>query len=208
MIQPQPHLFRHSLDWRFLLPISDPEKACVLLEENDDLRQALERVGIGVSRQLTLAELRSHKTHSFQSVVLPFGLPCAWVGAQHEEQVKLYTSIRRFISPGGDLLVGFHHLWNFRGNSPRYHACTPRRMMDQLRRAGFPSIRIFGAMPNLTIPDHVFELEDRPIQFALQNRFRRKPAVLRVLRTLAGIVGWGSIANFLPCYFAVATVEP
>ena len=59
-------------------------------------------------------------------------------------------------------------------------------------------------MPNLQIPEYLFDLDPRVIDFALRNRFRRKPAVLQALRLLAGTIGWKRISNFLPCYFAVA----
>jgi hypothetical protein len=59
-------------------------------------------------------------------------------------------------------------------------------------------------MTNLHIPEYVFDLDPRVIDFALRNRFRRKPAVLQALRLFARTVGLKSISNFLPCYFAVA----
>jgi hypothetical protein len=75
----------------------------------------------------------------------------------------------------------------------------------ELNQAGYSSIQLFGAMPDLRIPEYIFDLDPRTILFALQNRFRRKPAVLRALRLLAWTAGPARLSNLLPCYFAVAT---
>jgi hypothetical protein len=205
-LSPQPRVFHYSLDWRFLLPMADLQKIYLLLEQDRDLTQTLAQVGIPHSQQLSFADLRRNKKTDIQSFVMPFGLPAGWTGAKHEDQVEFYSSLRRLLPPGGYLLVGFNNVWNLRANSQRkYHACTPRRMTDQLKQSGFQSIQIFGAMPTLAIPEYIFELSSRTLQFTLQNRFRRKPAVLRALHLLSGILGWKPISNFLPCYFAVAT---
>ncbi|HEY3473220.1 MAG TPA: hypothetical protein VGK56_01345, partial [Anaerolineales bacterium] len=105
----------------------------------------------------------------------------------------------------GNLLVGFNHPWNRRASlAGQYHSVTPHRVADQLKQAGYSSIKLFGAMPNLQIPEYIFDMDPRTIHFALQNRFRRKPAVLRGLRLLAGTIGLARLSNLLPCYFVVA----
>lgn len=206
---PQPRLFHHSLDWRFLLPLADPKKICLLLEHDRDFSQALEQVGIGASQQLSFPELGQSTNEDFHSIVLPFGIPVSWVTARHEDQVKFYSSLRRSISSGGCLLVGFNSVWNLRANlQKKYFPSTPRRIVTQLKQAGFQSLTLFGAISSLAIPEYIFDLDSRTIQFALQNRFRRKPAILRALRVLSVAIGSRYISNFLPCYFAVATVEP
>jgi hypothetical protein len=203
----QPPLFHHSLDWRFLLPLTDPKKIVILLEEDQDFSQALEQVGIGDSQQLSFSELKQNANTDAHSIVLPFGIPLKWVTAKPEDQVEFYSSVRRLISSEGCLLVGFNNIWNLRANSQKkYYPATPQRFVTQLKQAGFRSVTLFGAMPNLAIPEYIFELESRTIQFALQNRFRRKPAILRALRVLSVALGSRRISNFLPCYFAVATV--
>jgi hypothetical protein len=202
----QPRIFHYSLDWRFLLPIADVKKICLVVEEGEDFRQTLEHVGIYTSQQLSLADLRQRKSNDAQSFVMPFGLPVDWVSREDEDQVAFYFSVRRLIASGGYLLVGFNNVWNLRANpQAKYYACTPRRIAAQLKQAGFQSIKIFGAMPNLAIPEYIFDLDPQTIQFALRNRFRRKPAVLRALHVLAGTIGLKRISNFLPCYFTVAT---
>jgi hypothetical protein len=200
----QPRVFHYSLDWRFLLPIADAKDIYLLLEENKDFSQTLAQVGIDISQQVAFSDLRQNKSNNLQSFVIPFGLPSGWVSAKSEDQVEFYSSVRRLMISGGYLLVGFNNVWNARANSP-YHVCTPRRMGEQLKQAGFQSIQIFGAMPNLAIPTYIFDIESEPAQYALQNRFRRKPTVLRILRPLSRILGWKQLSNFLPCYFAVAT---
>lgn len=204
-MQPQPRVFEYSLDWRFLLPMADVKKIGLLAEETDDFTQALEQVGIHASQQLSISDLRRTMHNGIQSFVMPFGLPAGWVGAKHEDQVEFYIAIRRLVSSGGGLLIGFDNFWTRRaGPKAKYRSSTPRRMADQLRQAGFQSIKIFGAMPNLAIPEYIFDLDPRTIQFTLQNRFRRKPAVLRILRVLEGTIGLERLSNFLPCYFVVA----
>jgi hypothetical protein len=142
--------------------------------------------------------------NTIPSLVLPFGLPVRWVGVTQAAQVESYRSIRRLIHPGGYLLVGFDNARNFRRAPSKYYPSTPLRIARQLKQAGFKSIKIFGTMPNLNIPEYIFDLESLSIRFALHHRFRRKPVVLTVLRLLAGTVGLARLSNFLPCYFALA----
>src|SRR5215216_421716 len=182
----QSPLFHHSLDWRFLLPLTDPKQICVLLEEDQDFSQALEQVGIGASQQLSFSELKQNPVHEVHSIVLPFGIPVDWVTAKPADQVEFYKSLRRLIASDGSLLVGFNNVWNLRTNSQKkYYPATPQRIVNQFKQAGFASVTLFGSMSNLTVPEYIFDLEARTIQFALQNRFRRKPAVLRALRILS-----------------------
>jgi hypothetical protein len=202
---PQPRVFRYSLDWRFLLPMAEPRNTCLLFEEDADFSQALEQVGIRDSQQLSFSELQDHNNESFQLLVMPFGLPTGRVGAGREDRVQFYGSIRGFIDSGGHLLVGFNNVLNWRATPQAlYRASTPSRIAGELGQAGFKSVKIYGAMPNLRIPEYLFDLDPRVIQYAIGNRFGRKPAVLQALRLIAGTIGWKRISNFLPCYFAVA----
>lgn len=200
-----PRIFHYSLDWRFLLPAAEAQKTCLLFEENEDFRQTLEQVRLGVAQQISFSELRDRKDKSVQLLAMPFGLPAARVGRGQQDRVQFYVSLRRLIDSGGHLLVGFNNSLNLRANSRSlYRASSPRSMTDELRQAGFRSARIYGAMPSLEIPEYIFDIDPRAIHFALRNRFRRKPTVLHALRLLSGAIGWKRISNFLPCYFAVA----
>jgi hypothetical protein len=203
----QPRTFHYSLDWRFLLPIGDVKSIGLLREQgNEDFAQALEQSGIHVAQQLSLSDLRRKQSNEIRCFVLPFGLPEDEVRANYPDQVALYASIRGVLVSGGYLLIGFNHAWNIRSRpGPKHHPSIPRRLSAQLQQAGFNSITMFGAMPNLAIPEYIFDLDSRTIQFALQNRFRRKPAVLHILRLLAVTIGFKRVANFLPCYYAIAT---
>lgn len=202
---PQPRPFHHSLDWRFLLPLADSQNICLLLQENERFSQTLEQVGMHPSQQLSVADLRQKKSGDVQCFVMPFGLPSGWVSNNNEEQVEFYGSMRRSMVSGGYALIGFDNVWNVRrGGASGYDPSTPQRVRAQLKQAGFHSIQIFGAMPNLAIPEYIFDLDERAIRFALQSRFRRKASVLRVLRTLSGSIGWTRLSNFLPCYFVRA----
>ena len=202
----QPRVFQYSLDWRFLLPIGDPARICVAFNDEADFSETLERIGIPVSNQLSTSNFEGDARDAVHAFVLPFGLPVRWVSAKSEEQIELYRSIRRSICPGGYLLLGFGNPWNPRSRSqPGYHPSTPRRAAYQLDRAGFKSTKIFGAMPNLRIPEYIFELNPQAMQFALEHRFRRKPVLLNALQMLRRTTSLARVSNFLPCYFALAT---
>jgi hypothetical protein len=206
-MQLSPRVFRYSLDWRFLLPMGKAEAVYFLLAEDEEFSQALKQVGMNGTQRLSLSDLGQTKAKEIQSLVIPFGLPTSWVNAKHEDQVEFYSSAQRLISSGGYLLVGFNNIWNVRGSSQiKYYASTPRRVAAQLKQAGFSYVKMFGAMPNLAIPEYIFDLDSRAIQFALHNRFRRKPAVFHALNSLAETVGFARLSNFLPCYFVVAVV--
>src|SRR6266496_3540021 len=199
----QPRVFNHSLDWRFLLPHTDARKFFIIFEDDPDFNQTLEQIGIPVSNLLSFSDItQKERAHS---LALPFGLPMRWVSVQQEEQIEFYRSIRRLIRPDGHLLIGFKNSRNFRSKiSSKYYSSTPHRTAYQLHQAGFKSIRIFGAMPNLNIPEYIFDLDVNAIHFALHHRFKRKPAILNILQTLSRTISWAGISTFLPCYFAVA----
>jgi hypothetical protein len=204
---PPPRVFHYSLDWRFLLPIADAQKILVLSEKDIDFSQTLEQVGISVSDHLSFPNSELSQEKNIQALVLPFGLPVRWISTKQEEQVQFYRSLQHLLGSDGYLLVGFNNAWHFLASTPsKYHPSTPRRISYQLEQAGFKSIKVFGAMPNLSIPEYIFDMESRAVHFALYHRFRRKPVVLNTLRALAGTIGLARISNLLPCYFAVATV--
>jgi len=199
-----PRVFNYSLDWRFLLPIENPQKAYFLYAEDSDFSQTLEHVGFHANQRLSRSDLLDRNPGRFDLFVMPFGLPRGWVGASRQDRVRFYSSIHRFIEPGGYLLVGFDNILKAVSNGqPGYYPSTPSRVVTELKKAGFNSVKIYGAMPDLAIPEYIFDIQPRAIQFALQNRFRRKPALLRSLRALARTVGYERLSNFLPSYFAV-----
>ncbi|MGB8980323.1 MAG: hypothetical protein WCC12_00450 [Anaerolineales bacterium] len=205
--RPSPRVFNYSLDWRFLLPLTETGRSFVLFEQEADFSETLARAGMPASVQLSFPEIDRQEGQSAHSLVLPFGLPLRWVGAGQADQIGFYRSIRRLIEPGGYLLVGFETSWNFRSRrASKYHPSTPRRMTSLLEQAGFKSVKIFGAIPNLRIPEYIFELGSPAMQFALCRRFRRKPVLLSALQMLARTVGLARLSSFLPCCFAVAVV--
>lgn len=199
VLQPPPRAFSHSLDWRFLLPIADARSIHVLSDDDPDLGMALEQVGIPISNPEPGGE------QDVQAFVLPFGLPVRRGEIKKAAQVESYRSIRRSMRSGGYLLVGFNNRWDVRGTPSRCQVSTPRQMRRQLTQAGFNSVTIFGAMPDLSVPEYIFELDARAIRFALLHRFRRKPVLLNIIQALAGTIGVHRLASFLPCYFALAT---
>ncbi len=202
---PRLRIFQYSLDWRFLLPISDPAKIHVAFENETDFRETLDRIGIPASNQISLSSLKQAERNDTCSFVLPFGLPARWVSAQQKEQIEFYRFIRNMICPGGYFLLGFDNSWTPRSKT-QYHPSTPRRVSYQLNQAGFESVKIFGAMPNLRIPEYIFDLNVQAMHFALQHRFRRKPVLLNMLQMAVRTVGLARVSNFFPCYFVIATV--
>lgn len=199
----QSKVFQHSLDWRFLLPVTEPERVCLLLQENAEFDRTLAEVGLQPSQRLSLSQLQEQKD-GFHSFVMPFGLPVEWVESA-QDQAAFYARLRRLMSSDSYLLIGFANAWTIRPTSRTdYYASRPGQMIDYLKRAGFKHVKIFGVMPNLRIPEYIFDIESPAIRFALRNRFRRKPAILRALHLLAVTMGWRRIAEFLPCYFVLA----
>jgi hypothetical protein len=203
----QPHVFHYSLDWRFLLPGAALENMLVVFETDSDFIKTLEHVGVPVQNHLAFFDLPKKGKNSAHSVVLPFGLPVGWVGAQQKSQIEFYRAIRSLLEQNGYLLVGFNNVWNFLANADsKYYSSTPRRVVDQLWKAGFTSVKLFGAMPNLQIPEYTFDLDAEAMRFALHHRFKRKPTVLTLLQIMVRTNGLANLSNFLPCYFALATV--
>ncbi|HJQ13442.1 MAG TPA: hypothetical protein VJ830_01740 [Anaerolineales bacterium] len=201
-----PRVFNYSLDWRFLLPVAELNKGRFLFEENTDFSQTLEHVGVHTSQRFSFSDLKNRNGNRFPFLAMPFGLPVGWVGTRNADQVEFYSSMSRFIDQGGYLLVGFNNSLNWRAHHrAKYYPSTPQRARKELIQAGYKSVEIFGVLSNLQIPEYMFELNPRTLRFALQNRFRRKPAILRTLRVLSGVIGWKRLSYFLPCYFAVAT---
>src|SRR5512142_388918 len=98
---PPPRVFRHSLDWRFLLPISDPAKLYVAFEDEPGFHEVLDHVGVPVSNRKSLSNFKPGEENDIYSFALPFGLSTRWVSNGQEEQIEAYRSIRRLLCPGG-----------------------------------------------------------------------------------------------------------
>jgi hypothetical protein len=203
----QPRVFNHSLDWRFFLPISNVDKIFVFLEDDSDFSQTLQHVGIAASNQLSFLEVEQKEKREFASFVLPFGLPVRWVGKEQTDQIEFFRSMRMLMSDTGNLLVGFNNSWNDRSSSQtKYHASTHPRVISQLQKAGFKTIKVFGVISNLSIPEYIFDLNAASMYFALEHRFKRKSVLLNLLQLVSHTIGVTSISYFLPCYYVIATV--
>src|SRR6476661_1489369 len=177
----QPRVFNYSLDWRFLLPLSNPDKVFVLFEENSDFCQTLEHVGIPISNQLSFLDIKQKEKNEVNSLVLPFGVPVHWVSGEETDQVEFFRSMRKLISRHGNLLVGFNNSRAYRSRTQtQYYSSTLQRMTSQVQKAGFKAVKVFGVIPNLNIPEYIFDLTARPLSFALQHRFKRKPVILNL----------------------------
>lgn len=205
--RPQPRVFNHSLDWRFLLPLSNPEKIFVLFEDDFDFGLTLEKAGIPVSNQLSFLDIERKEKSEAASFVFPFGLPVRWVGKESSDQIEFFRSMRQLIGEAGNLLVGFNNSWSYPPNAQtKYHSSTSRRITAQLQTAGFKTIKVLGVIPSLEIPEYIFDLNTQPIYFALQHRFKRKPILLNLIQLLSHTIGLAYLSDFLPCYFVLAAV--
>jgi len=203
----QPRVFNYSLDWRFLLPLSNPDKVFVLFEENSDFCQTLEHVGIPVSNQLSFLDIQQKEKNQVNSLVLPFGIPVHWVSGEGTDQVEFFRSMRKLISEHGNLLVGFNNSRGYHSRTQtQYYSSTLQRMTSQLQKAGFKAVKVFGVIPDLNIPEYIFDLTSGPLHFALQHRFKRKPLILNLLQLLSSTAGIMRISDFLPGYFISAMV--
>jgi hypothetical protein len=202
----QPRVFNYSLDWRFLLPVSHPDKTFVFFEDDSDFGQTLQQVGIPDSNQLSFLDVEQKEKKESASFVLPFGLPVRWVGKERSDQIEFFRSLRKLMGDNCNLLVGFHNSWNYRSHTQaKYYSSTPRRVTSQLHKAGFKTIKVFGVISNLSIPEYIFDLNDRSMHFAMQHRFKRKPVIVNLLSLLSHTTGVTVISDFLPCYFIGAT---
>lgn len=180
----------------------------MIAEDEPALGEALEQVGIPISNFVSFSEIGQSGRNQSRALVLPFGLPVRWVAENHADQTEFYRSLGRLLEPGGSLLIGFQNARNSDPTTPaRYHPSSPHLVADRLGQAGFQGIKVFGAMPDLNIPEYIFDLRRRAIYFAMQQRFRRKRAVVMCLKVLGSTIGWRRIAEFLPCYFAVGRWE-
>lgn len=183
----------------------DPKDVCILFEQDIDFSQTLEHIGIGASQQLSIAGLHTRKHNSFSILAMPLGLPSK-VGTKQGDRVAFYSFLRNQLDPNGYLLLGFNNALNLSaGSQANYQRSSPHQIVRDLEQAGFTAVKLYGAIPGLQIPEYIFDLDPRAVRFALQNRFRRKPSILRALRFLDGTVGWRRMSNFLPCYFAVGS---
>ena len=177
----------------------------VFFEDDFDFSQTLVRIGIPLTNHASFLDVGERRENDVTSVVLPFGVPLRWVGKEQADQIEFFRSMRKLMSSTGHLLVGFNNARNDRLNAPtRYHSSSPGRVTSQLQEAGFKIIKVFGVMPNLNIPEYIFDLNAKPVHFALQHRFRRKPILANLLQLLAQTMGVVRLSDFLPCYFIVA----
>ncbi len=205
--RPQARVFNYSLDWRFLLPLANPEKIFVFFEDDFDFSQTLEQVGIPVLNQPSFLDIERKEKSEAASFVFPFGLPVRWVGKEQADQIEFFRSMRQLIGDTGNLLVGFNNAWSYQTNAQTmYHSSTARRMTSQLQKAGFKTIKVLGVIPTLRIPEYIFDLNTQPIYFALQHRFKRKPILSNLIQLLSHTIGLAYLSDFLPCYFTLAAV--
>lgn len=218
-----------SADWRFLPGIPAGGAALVLAREEDGLAAALSASFDLVISLACPAELPPPGTFwpdglrgqrarvcatldrapfppaSFDLVALPYGLPGA--GADRGLHLAYLRAARRLTRPGGALYLGFAGRWSyrrlFRDPAPSRPGATPVQVSRLVRRAGYSSAAVYGAMPDHLAPDYLLPLRGEALAFALQHQLGRKlPAAVRPWLARPRVAGW--FRWFLPAYGLVA----
>lgn len=196
------------IDWRLLLPLPEGCRILVAGIAAAEIASALRTLGAeaesgeaGASPADAGAARCS--VPAYDVVALPLGLAPAGRLAGPTARTALGALAHR-LKPGGTILVGFSSPIRFRrGPAREALSLRPARMVDALERAGFGSVQLYGALPGLDAPAHVFPLQREPFAFALRRHYReRVPAV--VLALLSTPLALSLLAHALPAYFATA----
>jgi hypothetical protein len=219
----------NSLDWRFLLPIAPEIKLLVVGHECEGIYKYFLRLGIASVYYCTDAvpppatdssaeqdkqniitfadlELRSDLLSFFDVVVFPQGL-VRMEGRANGKVGRLSErhSINKYMRSGGVLLIGFANIFFSKKNKPQpglYHS-SPGKMKRFLKKNGYALTGIYGAIPDLFIPEYIFPLTNQSVGFILRSRYTYKIPGL-FLHWLTNSFLTNIIANFFPAYFVVA----
>ena len=127
----------HSVDWRYLLPISMNGKVLYVGEGTNDVTRSFEQIGIPLSIWESTVSLTDIFTlgfvpATFDAVVIPFGLlPESPLG--RSGKVNVYQAAHQLIREGGTLLIGFSNKWFARGK--HISSAAPNRDGPRARRS-------------------------------------------------------------------------
>jgi|CXWL01.1.fsa_nt_gi hypothetical protein len=214
----------NSADWRFFLPISAGSNVLLVTNHGEDIARYFEKLGIRTtiynndSSTGPDVEFTKQKSADFENefsppgghslfdvVAIPHGFPEYLLSRGETPQIDVYQKIKQALNPRGALLIGFSNSLRL-GRAARpfvnFYA-TPQGMIGLLRKAGYPSVEIYGAIPDLNVPDYIFSLNKHEIGFVLEHRYRYKiPAWALKLLTTSFVAG--SLSGFFPFYYAVA----
>jgi len=202
-----PALFTRGADWRFLLPVSKESHILLIGDELDavvDLFRILDIAPSVLDSKSPFSVLPKPKPAQpdFDIVAIPFGISpdghLAWLSI-----ADVFRDIRERIRPGGAFLFGFTNVWVRR--NPKTFPASPGRVQRLLRQAGFASVDVYVAYPDLITPEYILPMKPSILSFALQFRLRNKLSTA-LLRVFSMPLVMGRVANLLPFYFAVARV--
>jgi len=192
-----------SVDWRFLLPLSQNDTVLFVGDQSNELKKAFEELGVPAATWPTIspAEISSDLREStFNIVAVPYGMASDRRQGQ-SDRIAIYRTVRPLLKPGGVLLLGFTNV--FLGNENKIPAARPGQIRRMLRSAGYVKIDFYGVYPNLMIPEYIFPLKFSPFLFTMDFHLRnRLPGTL--LRILSNRIVFVGISNLIPAYFAVA----
>jgi hypothetical protein len=200
---------QNSMDWRFLLPILAESKVLIVGGGCDEFTQFFGQLGIESIAWdhdfLNPTRTPFPELH-FEIIAIPHGFPDKGLSSSPQQHLEVYRTMWHFLKPGGTILIGFSNAQVIRRRiNPDNYYSTPRLMRQLLQKAGYETVTLYGAIPNLFTPEYIFPLTRKTVGFTLKHRYRYKlPA--RLLRWFDHPFFTAGFSHLLPSYFATATV--
>jgi len=200
---------KNSMDWRFLLPILPGIKILVVGQKCDELTQLFAKLEIeshlwdyDFSNPIKVVPF---SLSQFDIVIAPYGFSGKGLSSNPRRQREIYQTMQRLLKPGGTILVGFFNNWRFqRKRNPAPYSSNPMQMTRLLQKAGYKDVKLYGAIPNLSIPDYILPLTRQTVGFWLEHQYWSKVPE-RLLPYLYSPIFTTVFYYFLPSYFAIAT---
>jgi SAM-dependent methyltransferase len=196
-----------SIDWRLFVPLENGSRIVVAGVAADEIASLLNRLGADAvawdERRLDVGAAASSRA-PFDIVAIPLGFAHAGPRAGHTTRVAL-AKARRLLKPGGTIVLGFDNPFAPRGKSSgrRGFSLRPARVVRAIEQTGYGSVRLYGALTGLSVPDYVFPLRRETLAFVIRRRFRGKVHPL-LLGFLTSAVGLSMLCRVLPAYFVTA----
>lgn len=213
-----------SIDWRYLLDISDKSKILVIGQRCEEIgkifnilgassitccrdimslpfvRQTRTDISLHIENACDDLQFDSEYLSFYNVIALPFGLPRLNDKISENRDARLLHCLKRALHPKGNIMVGFFNELRF-WEKPKFEfRSLPRQITSMLIRAGYDTVRVYGVIPYQDIPVYIFPLNERVIDFVLSRRYGSK-LPLGLLRILGKLPV--SLVLF-PWYFAIA----
>lgn len=234
LIKKPPFLPKFSSDWRFLSGIPTEGKALVVINRLEDLNYSLSssfHCPIFLIQQPEFSAIAARDLKPFADdlicvqadllyapfpngvfdvVAIPNGFPDGQTLAGRKMQEAHMHAACRLTKPGGVLYASFANLWDFH----RLHQktltsgphSTPSQISQLLKKFGYTSVTIYGAIRDHKIPLYIFPLEPNIVGFVARRHYGRK-----LPRFLANLLAKRFVAMglkyILPSYMVVAKAK-